>query len=116
MTTNRWVIHNGKFAVNEGGTAWNVVQGYMVVEDDKIVHIGETLPDGDKNCTKVDGKGLFFLPGLINTHGHAAMSLLRGHGDDLALQVWLQEKMWPMEAKMTSEDVYWGTSCRCLKC
>ncbi|MBY0116063.1 amidohydrolase [Paenibacillus sp. FSL L8-0435] len=115
MTTNRWVIHNGKFAVNEGGTTWNVVQGYMVVENDKIVHIGETLPDEDKNSTKVDGKGLFFLPGLINTHGHAAMSLLRGHGDDLALQVWLQEKMWPMEAKMTSEDVYWGTSLSVLE-
>lgn len=115
MTTNRWVIHNGKFAVNEGGTTWNVVHGYMVVENDKIVHIGEALPDEDKNCTKVDGKGLFFLPGLINTHGHAAMSLLRGHGDDLALQVWLQEKMWPMEAKMTSEDVYWGTSLSVLE-
>ena len=55
------------------------------------------------------------MPGLINTHGHAAMSLLRGHGDDLALQVWLQEKMWPMEAKMTSEDVYWGTSLSVLE-
>ena len=59
MTTNRWVIHNGKFAVNRG-TEWTVVQGYMVVEDDKIVHIGETLPDGDESLPKVDGKGLVF--------------------------------------------------------
>lgn len=114
MTTNKWVIHNGKFAVNKG-LEWNVVQGYMVVEDDKIQYIGESLPTEDENLPKVDGKGLLFLPGLINTHGHAAMSLLRGYGDDLALQVWLQEKMWPMEAKMTSEDVYWGASLSVLE-
>ena len=39
------------------------------------------------------------MPGLINTHGHAAMSLLRGYSDDEALQVWLEQKMWPMEGK-----------------
>jgi len=49
------------------------------------------------------------MPGWVNTHCHAAMSLLRGYGDDLALQVWLQEKMWPNEAKFTAEDVRYGT-------
>jgi 5-methylthioadenosine/S-adenosylhomocysteine deaminase len=43
------------------------------------------------------------------------MSLLRGFGDDLALQVWLQEKMWPMEAKFTADDVFWGTSLSVLE-
>lgn len=43
------------------------------------------------------------------------MSLLRGYGDDLALQIWLQEKMWPMEAKFTSSDVYWGTALSVLE-
>jgi 5-methylthioadenosine/S-adenosylhomocysteine deaminase len=85
----------------------------MVIEDQRIQYVGEQLPSDlvlQEDMETFDGQGLLFLPGLINTHGHAAMSLLRGHGDDLALQVWLQEKMWPMEAKFTSSDVYWGTA------
>ncbi|MNN01421.1 5-methylthioadenosine/S-adenosylhomocysteine deaminase [compost metagenome] len=92
-----------------------VIQGYMLIEGDKISYVGEERPDGVEGAETFDGKGLLFLPGLINTHGHAAMSLLRGYGDDLALQVWLQEKMWPMEAKFTGEDVYRGTALSVLE-
>ncbi|WP_025718884.1 amidohydrolase [Paenibacillus sp. 1-18] len=113
MTVNKWIIKNGSFAVN--GPEVGVIHGYMIVEDSRITYIGETLPAGEEETDAFDGKGLLFLPGLINTHGHAAMSLLRGYGDDLALQVWLQEKMWPMEAKFTSSDVYWGTSLSVLE-
>lgn len=49
------------------------------------------------------------LPGFINTHGHAAMSLLRGYADDLPLQEWLEEKMWPMEGRFTDHQVRAGT-------
>jgi len=49
------------------------------------------------------------LPGLINTHGHAAMSLLRSVSDDLPLKQWLEEKIWPLEAKLSPDSVYWGT-------
>ena len=43
-------------------------------------------------------------PGLINTHGHIAMSLLRGYADDLPLQRWLEDHIWPTEAKYVSEQ------------
>lgn len=92
MTVNKWMIKNGSFAVNRPEAG--VIHGYMIVEDSRIAYIGETLPAGEEETEAIDGNGLLFLPGLINTHGHAAMSLLRGYGDDLALQVWLQEKMW----------------------
>lgn len=49
------------------------------------------------------------MPGLVNTHCHAAMVLLRGFGDDLALQEWLETKVFPAEANLTADDVYWGT-------
>jgi len=50
------------------------------------------------------------LPGLINAHGHAAMSLLRGAADDLPLQTWLQDHIWPLESRwVSSEFVYQGT-------
>jgi 5-methylthioadenosine/S-adenosylhomocysteine deaminase len=50
------------------------------------------------------------MPGLINTHTHAAMTLLRGYADDMPLMPWLEEKVWPFEAKMTEEDIYWGSA------
>ncbi|WP_054957606.1 amidohydrolase [Paenibacillus dakarensis] len=108
MRKHKWMIKNGSFAVLENEKS--TLRGYMVVEDHLITYIGEEEPQVDENTEIIDGTHLFFMPGLVNTHGHTAMSLLRGYGDDLALQVWLQEKMWPMEAKFTADDVYWGTS------
>jgi len=49
------------------------------------------------------------IPGLVNAHTHAAMVLMRGYADDMALEPWLSEKIWPTEARLTAEDVYWGT-------
>ena len=61
------------------------------------------------------GRGAALVPGLVNGHGHAAMTLLRGHGDDLPLMRWLETSIWPAEARLTHEDVYWGTRLACLE-
>lgn len=110
--THRIIIKNGLFADLSPIAKQSSFHGFMVVENDRIVHIGAELPEqyAVAEAEIIDGKGLFFIPGLVNTHGHAAMSLLRGYGDDMALQTWLQEKMWPMEGKFTANDVYWGTA------
>ncbi len=63
----------------------------------------------------VDASGTIALPGLVNTHTHAAMTLLRGYADDMNLQEWLSEKIWPLEAHLTGNDVYWGTRLACLE-
>jgi len=63
----------------------------------------------------IDGNGSLALPGLVNTHTHAAMSLLRGYADDMILQDWLSRKIWPLEAHLTPKDVYWGTKLACLE-
>lgn len=106
--TRKWLIKDGTFAVLH--QEQTVIRGYMLIEGDRITYIGQERPEGVEGAETFDGKGLLFLPGLINTHGHAAMSLLRGYGDDMVLQEWLQQKMWPMEAKFTGEDVRWGTA------
>jgi 5-methylthioadenosine/S-adenosylhomocysteine deaminase len=54
-------------------------------------------------------EGRVLIPGLVNTHTHAAMTLLRGYADDMELMPWLQERIWPLESKLEAEDVYWGT-------
>ncbi|MEK4238474.1 amidohydrolase [Paenibacillus sp. FSL H8-0261] len=113
MKSSKTIIKGGRFLIP--GTDEPVLSGYMTIEDDLITYIGKEEPLMEDDVQVVDGSRLLFMPGLVNTHGHAAMSLLRGYGDDLALQVWLQEKMWPMEAKFTGEDVYWGTSLSVLE-
>ncbi len=63
----------------------------------------------------VDGRGKAALAGLKNAHTHAAMTLLRGYGDDMRLHPWLQERIWPAEAQLTPEDIYWGTRLAALE-
>ena len=57
----------------------------------------------------VDVSGCLITPGLVNGHGHAAMTLLRGYADDKPLDAWLQEDIWPIEAELTPEDIRVGT-------
>lgn len=106
---SKTLIQNGSFiTLNEQNPI--LKSGYMVIENDKIAYIGEKHPNPQEQYDQIiNGNHKLFLPGLVNTHCHAAMSLLRGYGDDLALKVWLEEKMWPNEAKFTANDVKWGT-------
>jgi len=57
---------------------------------------------------EVDARGKILLPGLVNTHTHAAMTLLRNAADDLPLMRWLRERVWPFEARLTESDIEVG--------
>jgi 5-methylthioadenosine/S-adenosylhomocysteine deaminase len=83
-------------------------------EDGRIVAFGPdvTAQPGDE---VLDAAGLTLLPGLVNGHTHAAMTLLRGCGDDLALMDWLRTAIWPREARLQPDDVYWGTRLACIE-
>jgi 5-methylthioadenosine/S-adenosylhomocysteine deaminase len=63
----------------------------------------------------IDGAGLALVPGLVNGHTHAAMTLFRGFADDRPLMEWLTEHIWPVEKRMTDDDVYWGTRLACAE-
>jgi len=64
---------------------------------------------------KLDAGGAHLLPPLVNGHTHAAMTLFRGSGGDLPLMPWLERKIWPVEAKLADEDVYWGARLACAE-
>jgi 5-methylthioadenosine/S-adenosylhomocysteine deaminase len=83
-------------------------------EDGLIAELGPGVEPqhGDE---LLDAAGAPLIPGLVNGHTHAAMTLFRGHGDDLPLMQWLGEKIWPLEAKLEPEDVYWGARLACLE-
>jgi 5-methylthioadenosine/S-adenosylhomocysteine deaminase len=63
----------------------------------------------------IDAAGLLLSPPMVNAHTHAAMTLFRGYGDDMPLMEWLETKIWPAEAKLEPEDVYWGTRLACIE-
>lgn len=84
-------------------------RGYIIVGDGQIKEIGQGNPSHQNYEKVIDGTNKLAMPGFINTHTHAAMTLLRGYADDLPLMEWLQNKIWPLEEKLTPEHIYWGT-------
>jgi 5-methylthioadenosine/S-adenosylhomocysteine deaminase len=78
--------------------------------------IEEITTQCDRTADKIiNGKNKAALPSLINGHTHAAMTLFRGYADDMPLKNWLEEKIWPLESKLSEEDVYWGAKLACLE-
>ncbi len=93
-----------------------IKNGFIAISDGRIKDFGRMEERPNFNAEEVlNGKGMCALPGLINTHTHAPMTLLRGIGDALPLNKWLEEAIWPREAKLTAEDIYWGTMLACLE-
>lgn len=82
---------------------------YVVIDGDRIASVSDEMPEGAFD-TVYEGKGRLLMPGFYNAHAHSAMSLMRGYGENLALQAWLNDRIFPFEDKLTSEAVYWGTT------
>ena len=86
-------------------------QGDIAIEDDRLIRVGAdgVAPYGWQPDLVIDGRDHLCLPGLVNCHTHAAMTLLRGYADDLPLMEWLETKILPAEDRFTGEDVYWAS-------
>ena len=80
----------------------------ILIEGMRIRSFPEDV-EGISSDEVIDGKGMLALPGLINTHTHVAMTLFRSYADDLALMDWLQNMIWPAEAHLDDDIVYWGS-------
>lgn len=91
---------------------------WVGVEGGRIGYIGQEPPQGEQAGAfgeVYDGCGRLLAPALFNAHAHAPMTLLRGYAENLPLQRWLNEAVFPFEAKMTAEDCYWGTLLSCAE-
>ena len=79
----------------------------LLIKDDIIAEISDEIDEG--NVDKIiDATGKILLPGLINTHTHLSMTLFRGLADDLSLDSWLNDHIWPMEANLNGDYCYIG--------
>jgi 5-methylthioadenosine/S-adenosylhomocysteine deaminase len=96
--------------------------GVVVIEGAKIVEVGalsnggtESLAEKYPDAQFVDASGCVVIPGLVNAHTHAAMTIFRGLADDLPLREWLEQHIFPAEKKLTEEWVFWGTVLACAE-
>jgi len=84
--------------------------GSIVIEGERIVRIGSSFAlEGTPFDRVIEGEGRLVMPGLVNAHTHLAMVLFRGFADDLPLQAWLEEAIWPAEKHLREEEVYWAS-------
>ncbi len=80
----------------------------LFIQDRKIKKIAKNI-NVPPHTQVISGKNKLIMPGLFNLHSHVPMTLLRGYGEGLNLQDWLFTKIFPFEALLTKEDIYWGT-------
>lgn len=85
----------------------------VVYENDTIIYVGKEYNEEVDNV--IDAKGKILMPGLINCHTHLGMSLFRGTNDNYTLSDWLNNYIWPIEDKMTDDDLYITTLVSCLE-
>ncbi|MFC6837122.1 amidohydrolase [Halomarina ordinaria] len=82
-------------------------------EGGEVLDVG---PDAGRDADeRLDASGGLVVPGLVNAHTHAAMTLLRGYADDKPLESWLREDVWPAEAELTLDDIAAGTRLAALE-
>lgn len=108
METQTILIKNTTILADE------VKKGSVLIEDDKIVDI--TRNNSSNGADEIiNGEGKFLIPGLVNTHTHLSMSLMRGLADDLPLDVWLNDHIWPVESHLEGEHCYTGALLSALE-
>lgn len=103
-------IYNAKIITMVNGT--DIIEGEIHIEDECISFVGTAeeagkIKDGIVWDREIDACGNVVMPGFKDAHTHSAMTFLRSYADDLPLQEWLYNRVFPMEAKLTEEDVLW---------
>ncbi|WP_101721762.1 amidohydrolase family protein [Eggerthella timonensis] len=91
---------------------------WVGVRDGRIAYLGDEAPAGEEAAAYgevYDGRGKLLVPAFYNAHAHAPMTLLRGYAENLPLQAWLNDKVFPFEDRITPEDCYWGTTLACAE-
>jgi 5-methylthioadenosine/S-adenosylhomocysteine deaminase len=101
------LMNAGILTMDAAGRQYN--RGAILIDRDRIVKVGQSdalQAETGPEVERVDLRGKWVLPGLVNTHVHTSQHLGRGLGDDVSLLTWLHERIWPYESNMTEDDSY----------
>lgn len=108
------LFKNADILLYENGI-YNVIKSaFLAVDGERISYIGKSKPDGNFDTVK-DMSGKLLMSGFYNCHNHCPMVLLRGVGSDLPLNEWLFNKVFPIEDKLTADEIYTGTNLALLE-
>lgn len=91
----------------------NIRKTDILIEENKISKIEEKIED--EEAVVIDAKEMVVMPGLVNTHTHLAMSIFRGYKDDQKMMDWLENAIYPVEDKLSPEDIYWNSFLSCIE-
>lgn len=98
-------IYNARILTMEEGK--DIFEGELHIDGDTIIYVGQKTNTDEKFDKEIDAKGNLIMPGFKNAHTHSAMTFLRSFADDMKLQEWLNDMVFPNEAKLTEDDIYW---------
>lgn len=90
------------------GDTPNIAKQDILINDNIIEKIDKDIQI-DEDCEKINAKNMLIMPGLVNTHTHAAMSIFRGYKADQKLMDWLENAIFPVEDKLEPDDIYWNS-------
>lgn len=85
-----------------------IADGKILFADAEPASVDRFRARSHEPLEEIEGEGMVALPGFINLHNHVSMSLMRSYADDMPLMPWLNDKIWPFEAKLNGEDIYLG--------
>jgi 5-methylthioadenosine/S-adenosylhomocysteine deaminase len=108
METKNILIENAVIVTDK------IKKGSLLIENDKIVEINDKI-DANNADEVINAEKKVLIPGLVNTHTHLSMSLMRGLADDLPLDTWLNDHIWPVEANLNGEHCYAGALLACAE-
>ncbi len=91
-----------------------IKKGSLLIQNDKIVEISDKLGSNDADEV-INAEGKVLIPGLVNTHTHLSMTLMRGLADDMSLETWLNNHIWPVESDLNGEHCYAGALLACAE-
>ncbi|MCX4302779.1 MAG: amidohydrolase [Clostridia bacterium] len=90
------------------GDVPNIVKQDILINNNIIEKIDKDI-QVNEDCEKINAKNMLIMPGLVNTHTHAAMSIFRGYKADQKLMDWLENAIFPVEDKLEPDDIYWNS-------
>lgn len=101
-------FYNAKILVLSEKEKPEIISGELWTKENEIYYLGEDVkPETLEWDREIDAKGNLLMPGFKNAHTHTAMTFLRSFADDLSLQSWLYDAVFPREGQLTEEDIYW---------
>ncbi|MBP3876849.1 MAG: amidohydrolase family protein, partial [Lachnospiraceae bacterium] len=107
-------ITNGTILLPDGESL-KTEKADLYIKDGVIAAVGGTAPEDFGSCETVDASGRLVMPGLINMHTHAYMTLLRNYADDVDFGEWLFNRCMPVEDRLPAEAAYWTSLLGCME-